>query len=215
MVRLAVVHSVRIQSPQCKETTVGSVTGGRVQSWITSPLHVVAVHFDTNSWFVGYLKQEKYTLMFFLVKFIHSTMADPGFSGGDPWVWSKKPIIWKVFAKNCMKMKEIGPRGVPSAPWIRQCSNLQVQNNKLFYHNVGPRSRSFVSCLKVITPSRKIQRKSVKEIDLILWDKIMSSFYVCRITPWILLMSMRIQLALVRQKIQIISICTGSGQLKQ
>ena len=56
--------------------------------------------------------------MFFLVKFIHSTVADPGFSEGgeQPLSSEQKPIIWQVFAKNCMKMKEIGPRGVPSAP---------------------------------------------------------------------------------------------------
>ena len=44
-------------------------------------------------------------------------MADPGFSpGGTP--TPKIAIIFQIFAKNCMKMKEFGPRGarVPDAP---------------------------------------------------------------------------------------------------
>ena len=44
-------------------------------------------------------------------------MADPGFSpGGAP--THKIAIIFQIFAENCMKMKEFGPRGarVPGAP---------------------------------------------------------------------------------------------------
>ena len=56
-------------------------------------------------------------------------VADPGF----PWRRGEgeaKPsggtsnLFDKIFAENCIKMKEIGPRGVgaclPCAPWIRQ-----------------------------------------------------------------------------------------------
>ena len=45
------------------------------------------------------------------------TVADPGFSpGGAP--TPKIAIIFHIFAENCMKMKEFGPRGghVPGAP---------------------------------------------------------------------------------------------------
>ena len=48
--------------------------------------------------------------------------VDPEFSpGGAP--TPKIAIIFQIFAKNCMKMKEFGPGGaVPGAPpWIRQC----------------------------------------------------------------------------------------------
>ena len=44
------------------------------------------------------------------------------------WVWGKNSIFGKIFAKNCMEMKEIGPRGGMSlapSPWIRQCCPLQ------------------------------------------------------------------------------------------
>ena len=45
-------------------------------------------------------------------------MADPGFpQGGAP--TPKIAIIFQIFAKNCMKMKEFGPPGgarVPGAP---------------------------------------------------------------------------------------------------
>ena len=44
-------------------------------------------------------------------------MADPGFSpGGAP--TPKIAIIFQIFAKNCMKMKEFGPRegGASLAP---------------------------------------------------------------------------------------------------
>ena len=49
---------------------------------------------------------------------ISSSVADPGFSpGGAP--TPKIAIIFQIFAKNCMKMKEFGPPGgarVPGAP---------------------------------------------------------------------------------------------------
>ena len=50
-------------------------------------------------------------------------MVDPGFPGGGTnHRGEHQPIIWQMFAKNCMKMKEIGLRGGahPSARWIRQ-----------------------------------------------------------------------------------------------
>ena len=39
----------------------------------------------------------------------------------NPWVWSKNLIFDKIFPENCMKMKEIGPKGgegarIPSSP---------------------------------------------------------------------------------------------------
>ena len=56
-------------------------------------------------------------------------VADPGFSpGGAP--TPKIAIIFHIFAKNCMKMKEFGPRGVrvPSTPpWIRQCEPFPIK----------------------------------------------------------------------------------------
>ena len=43
-------------------------------------------------------------------------MADPGFSpGGAP--TPKIAIIFQIFAKNCMKMKEFGPPGGGARPW--------------------------------------------------------------------------------------------------
>ena len=48
-------------------------------------------------------------------------VADPEFSkrGRYPHKWVCQPIIWLILSENCMKMKEIGPRGgalVPGAP---------------------------------------------------------------------------------------------------
>ena len=39
------------------------------------------------------------------------------------WVWGKNLLFDKIFAKTCIKMKEISPREArPSPlPWIRQC----------------------------------------------------------------------------------------------
>ena len=43
------------------------------------------------------------------------TAADTGFPrGGSPTLkdgWVFQPIIWPIFAKNCMNMKKIGPGG--------------------------------------------------------------------------------------------------------
>ena len=30
---------------------------------------------------------------------------------GNPWFWSENLLFGKAFAENCMKMKEIGPKG--------------------------------------------------------------------------------------------------------
>ena len=41
------------------------------------------------------------------------TVWDPGFprrGGGNPWLWWKKLLFDNIFAKHCMKIKEIGPR---------------------------------------------------------------------------------------------------------
>ena len=56
---------------------------------------------------------------------LHNSVADPGFSpGGAP--TPKIAIIFHIFAENCMKMKEFGPRGGGARPWrppwIRQCN---------------------------------------------------------------------------------------------
>ena len=51
------------------------------------------------------------------------SVADPGFSpGGAP--TPKIAIIFRIFAENCMKMKEFGSPGGRASlapPWIRQC----------------------------------------------------------------------------------------------
>ena len=58
-------------------------------------------------------------------------VADPGFSwGGTP--TPKVGLFCKLFAENCMKMKEFGPRGRPwrPPPWIRQCIIIIVNRNQ-------------------------------------------------------------------------------------
>ena len=38
--------------------------------------------------------------------------------GVNPWIWAKNQLFGKIFERNCVKMKEIGPRGVWAArPW--------------------------------------------------------------------------------------------------
>ena len=39
--------------------------------------------------------------------------------GANSWVWGKNLLFDKIFAENCMKMKEIGLRR-GRAPWVRQ-----------------------------------------------------------------------------------------------
>ena len=34
----------------------------------------------------------------------------------NPWVWGENLLFGKIFAKNCMKMKEIGPAGGCPSP---------------------------------------------------------------------------------------------------
>ena len=45
------------------------------------------------------------------------TVADPEFSrrgrGANPWDWGDNLLFGKIFAENCMKMKEIGSGGRP------------------------------------------------------------------------------------------------------
>ena len=42
----------------------------------------------------------------------------------NSWLWGKNQLFGKIYAENCMKIKENGPRGrIPSGPsllWIRQ-----------------------------------------------------------------------------------------------
>ena len=46
-----------------------------------------------------------------------SPVADPGFSkGGGGTPTPKSAIIFQIFAKNCMKMKEFGPPGGARVP---------------------------------------------------------------------------------------------------
>ena len=45
---------------------------------------------------------------------VSATVVDPGFSPGDA-PTPKIAIIFQIFAKNCMKMKEFGPGGMH--PW--------------------------------------------------------------------------------------------------
>ena len=53
---------------------------------------------------------------------VSRAVADLGFfRRGDtnPLIWSKKLLFDKIFAENCIKMKEVGPRGwgdVPGTP---------------------------------------------------------------------------------------------------
>ena len=62
------------------------------------------------------------------------SVADPGFpgggGGGNPRGDSKKLLLGKVFAENCVKVKEIGSRSGRlslESPLIRQCKwTLQV-----------------------------------------------------------------------------------------
>ena len=48
--------------------------------------------------------------------------------------FGQKPNIWQdFFARNCVNMNEIGPRGeacVPSAPWIRQLTKKRNQHKQ-------------------------------------------------------------------------------------
>ena len=36
--------------------------------------------------------------------------------GAKPWFWRENLLFGKVFAENCMKMKEIGPGGGDPCP---------------------------------------------------------------------------------------------------
>ena len=40
-----------------------------------------------------------------------SRISAKGGGGANPRVWDKTPLFDKIFAENCLKMKEIGPRG--------------------------------------------------------------------------------------------------------
>ena len=54
--------------------------------------------------------------------------------GGVPTIkWVRKPIFWPNFAKNCMKMKKIGPRGGvrPKFYYVDQPMNSVISNVEL------------------------------------------------------------------------------------
>ena len=50
--------------------------------------------------------------------FLHNAVSDPGFhrGQGQPLSFGRKAIFDKIFAKKCMKMKEIGPSKGPARP---------------------------------------------------------------------------------------------------
>ena len=75
---------------------------------------------------------------------LHLWIQDFPDGGANPCAWSKNQILGKIFAQNCMKMKEIGPRGgVPSAaPLIR--------------HDLKPASLTILSL-----PQHKIYRVNI------------------------------------------------------
>ena len=63
----------------------------------------------------------------------YCAVVDPGFprqADTNSSIWAENLLFDKIFAKNYMKMKVIGPRGepLPSAPppWIHQCSGWRV-----------------------------------------------------------------------------------------
>ena len=61
--------------------------------------------------------------------------ADPGFSwgGANPWGACSNLLLCKIFAKNCMKMKEFGPRGgVPSAPPLGSATDWHKNSSSLW-----------------------------------------------------------------------------------
>ena len=50
-------------------------------------------------------------------------VADPGFSwGGRGGGNSQVGVILQIFAENCMEMKEFGPRGGGTRPWLQVTS---------------------------------------------------------------------------------------------
>ena len=60
------------------------------------------------------------------------SVADPGFSPGGVRKLPKVLLFFNFFAKNCMKMKEFGPRGraALAPPWIRQCRLSKIRKHK-------------------------------------------------------------------------------------
>ena len=83
-------------------------------------------------------------------------MADAGFSpGGAP--TPKIAIIFQIFAKNCMKMKEFGPPGgarVPGAPPLDPPMPIYHSNKVNFSPN---------SCVIAMTKNRLDPNKSSKK----------------------------------------------------
>ena len=52
--------------------------------------------------------------------------------GANPGVWAKNLLFEKIFAENCMKMKEIEPRGAgrfPGAPSLSSANALNVNRD--------------------------------------------------------------------------------------
>ena len=71
---------------------------------------------------------------------INKTVTDPGFSrrgrgGAKPWIWGKSLLFGKIFAENCMEIKEIGPgEGCTSlgTPPLDPPMQKQPSSNKLW-----------------------------------------------------------------------------------
>ena len=81
-------------------------------------------------------------------------MADPGFpmGGANSQVWGKNVLFGKVFAENCMKMKEIGQGAhIPGTPALDP--PMQVVGIRLTCHLV---SLIFVTALVLRTVCEKI-----------------------------------------------------------
>ena len=43
------------------------------------------------------------------MKFLFANSSGGSRRGANPWIWGKNLLFGKIFAENCMKMKENGP----------------------------------------------------------------------------------------------------------
>ena len=68
---------------------------------------------------------------------MNASVVDPGFPGGgggaNPRVWGKNLLFGKIFAKNCMKMKEIvlGGGARPYCPSLDQPMRVLIQKQNI------------------------------------------------------------------------------------
>ena len=66
--------------------------------------------------------------------FVYGSVANPGFPrrrSANPWIWANNLLFEKSFAENCVKMKEIVPRGgdVSLAPTLDPPMWIAFKNN--------------------------------------------------------------------------------------